>query len=318
MTSREIVWRTAKFENPERLGYEMPDEYGNDFCYILMEGYPDRLLSRGVDDWGAVWDNLGDTRLGEVKEFPLSSWKNFDKLLIPDMDDPSRYANLETARAEAGTRFLITFGCSVYTRICFLRGLENTWMDIYDEPEKLKKLISIMVDINLKSIKQYARYGYDGYFLLDDWGLQNSLMISPEKWREFFKPAYKCIYDAVHEAGMLNFLHSCGYIIDILDDLIEIGLDVIQMDQQMNMGLQNLGNRFAGRLCFFNPVDIQAVMPKNNLREIKDYTIEMVDALKRNNAGFMLRWYSDYKGAGHSKEAIDSMCKEFLKLCNNY
>ncbi len=313
MTSREIVYRTVTFQKPERLGWEMPEEFGNDFYYRTMQGYTDQFLSRGIDAWGSVWNNLGQSNLGEVVEFPLKTWADLDKITVPDMDDLSRYANLKTARREAGDKFLIAFGNSIYTRICFLRGLENTWTDIYEEPENLKKLIDLMVTMNLKAIPRYAENGYDGYFLLDDWGLQNTLMISPEKWREFFKPAYKEVFDAVHRAGMLVFLHSCGYILDILGDLIEIGLDVIQMDQQTNMGLENLA-AYAGKICFFNPVDIQAVMPKNDLDEIRSYCRKMVGLLSRDRAGFMLRWYSDYRAAGHQPEGIRAMCEEFMKI----
>jgi hypothetical protein len=113
---------------------------------------------------------------------------------------------------------------------------------------------------------------------------------------------------------MFTFLHSCGYIVDILDDLIEIGLDVIQMDQQENMGLDLLGERFGGRITFYSPVDIQYTMVRGSLDDIRAYARRMVETLGRPDGGFIPKWYGDPRGAGHSREAIDAMCEEFLRL----
>jgi uroporphyrinogen-III decarboxylase len=171
--------------------------------------------------------------------------------------------------------------------------------------------------MNLVALDRYAAAGVDGYIFCDDWGLQNRLMISPAKWREIWKPAYARIYATAHEKGMLTFLHSCGYIVEILDDLIEVGLDVIHMDQQQNMGLELLGERFGGRITFYAPVDIQNMMCRGSLDEIRAYCRRMVELLGRPEGGFIASWYSDPKGAGHSQEAIDAMCEEFMKISDS-
>ena len=317
MTAKENIIRTIKFQDPERVALNLPDPYGNDFSWIGMNPSVDgRPSGKGVntDEWGAVWENIGVCNLGEVKESPLKDWKDFDKLKIPDVDAEFRWETLEKQVADADkSKFMLCGGVSLYERIHFIRGLENTWSDIYLEPGNLRKLIDILVEMNLSALKHYAAAGACGLMFCDDWGLQNSLMISPGKWREFWKPAYARVYKAAHDAGMLTFLHSCGYITEILDDLIEAGLDVIQMDQQMNMGLDNL-HSYAGRITFWCPVDIQAVMPNGTKEEIEKYCHAMFEKLATPHGGFIAQWYGDPKGAGHTQEAIDLMCKEFLTL----
>ena len=118
----------------------------------------------------------------------------------------------------------------------------------------------------------------------------------------------------MHEKGMYMVLHSCGYIVDILGDLIEIGLDAVHMDQQENMGLENLGKRFAGKLNFFAPVDIQHTMLSENLEDIRAYCREMAKQFLTAKGGFIPRWYTDPEGVGHRRENIDAMCEEFLKI----
>jgi len=314
MTGREIVRRAVRFECPERIPLELPEPYGNDLAHVGLTPSPDARPSKGVDEWGAVWENIGVSTLGEVKDPPLKDWRDFDRLHVPDIREPRRFSQLEGARERAGEKFLMAGGLSLYERVHFIRGLENTWADIYEAPQQLGRLIDVMVDMNLVAIERYAQAGADGYMFCDDWGLQNRLMISPDSWRQIWKPRYARVYRAAHEAGLLTFLHSCGHIVDILDDLIDIGLDVIQMDQQENMGLELLGKRFGGRITFYCPVDIQATMARGTLDEIRAYARKMVATLGRPEGGFIAKWYSDPKGAGHRQEAIDAMCDEFVRL----
>jgi uroporphyrinogen decarboxylase len=314
MKSRELVSRTIRFEGADRLPYDLPEEYGTDFASVGMSPSPDARPPHGTDEWGAVWENIGVCQLGQVKDYPLKDWADLGALRVPDIRDPTRWESLASARERAGDRFLLANGISIYERVHFIRGLENTWTDIYDAPQQLGRLIDLLVEMNLYAIERYAEAGADGYIFCDDWGLQGALMVSPDAWREIWKPRYARIYRAAHDAGLLTFLHSCGYIVDILDDLIEAGLDVIHMDQQENMGLELLGGRFGGRITFFAPVDIQHTMVYGTLDEIRAYCRDMVRLLGRPVGGFIPRWYSDPAGAGHRQEAIDAMCTEFLRL----
>ncbi|MGC9347480.1 MAG: uroporphyrinogen decarboxylase family protein [Anaerolineae bacterium] len=314
MTPREIVIRTIRFEGAERIPYDLPEPYGTDFAHVGMTPSPDARPKQGVDEWGSVWKNIGVSNLGEVKDFPLKDWRQWDELSIPDIREERRWSDLEGARERAGDKYLIGGGISLYERTHFIRGLENVWADIHLAPEKLGWLIDVLVDMNLYAIERYVEAGVDGYMFCDDWGLQNRLMISPESWRKIWKPRYARVYGAAHDAGLQTLLHSCGDITSILDDLIEIGLDVVQMDQQENMGLERLGREFGGRITFWCPVDIQQTMVRGSLDEIRAYARRMVSLLGRPEGGFMAQWYADPAGAGHRQEAIEAMCEEFVRL----
>jgi hypothetical protein len=314
MTGREVVLRTVRFQGAERLAFDFPEKYGSDFARVGMDPSPDARPPNQRDEWGVLWENIKISSFGEVKDFPLKDWNDFEKLNIPDVSDPRRWKVLDGARDRAGDKFLIAMGISLYERVNFIRGLENTWTDIYQAPHDLGRLIDILVDMNLYAIERYAKAGADGYMFYDDWGLQDRLMISPDSWREIWKPRYARVYEAAHKAGLLTFLHSCGNIVDILDDFIEIGLDIIQMDQQENMGLRLLGERFGGRITFWCPVDIQNTMVQGTLDDIRQYCQRLVEVLGRPQGGFIAKWYPDPVGAGHRQEAIDAMCDEFLKL----
>ncbi len=314
MTPREVLKKTILFQGPDRLAKNFPGDYGDDFFWCGMSPSPDARQQNGTDEWGCVWSNIGVCQLGEVQEFPIKNWDDLKKMKIPDIKDPKRWESVKGARERAGDKFLLTFGISLYERVHFLRGLENTWCDIHENPDELGRLIDILVDMNLYAIKKFAEEKADGFMFCDDWGLQERLMIHPDSWREIWKPRYAKVYKAAHDAGMVTLLHSCGFISDIIEDLIEAGLDVIQLDQQENMGLDTLGKRFGGRITFWCPVDIQTVMCRGSEKQIRDYCRRLVETLGRKEGGFIPKWYGDPKGAGHTQQAIDAMCSEFLKL----
>jgi uroporphyrinogen decarboxylase len=234
-TSREIVIDTIKFNNPERFPFDLSEKYGSDFYYINMQPSVDDRHDKGIDEWGCKWDNIGVCSLGEVKEFPIKEWSNFNKMQIPDITLSDRWKNIENAKNKANGKFIMGFGISLFERIHFLRGLQNTWLDIYDSPKELSKILDILTDMNIYAIKKYAAAGADGYMFCDDWGFQDKLMISPEKWREIWKPRYKKVYDTAHKYGLYTFLHSCGYILEILDDLAEVGLDAGLLHEPKNV-----------------------------------------------------------------------------------
>jgi hypothetical protein len=318
MTPREIVRQTVSFQNPPRLPWDLPPAYGSDIAQTGMSPSPDDRPMHGTarDEWGVLWENIGVCNLGEAKEHPLASWDDMASLDVPDIHDPKRWSLLETAREQAGEKYLIGYGVSLYERVHFLRGLENTWIDIHENPEELGRLIDILVEMNLVAIERFAAAGVDAIMWPDDWGLQDRLMIAPDAWRAIWKPRYTRVYEAAHAAGMQTFLHSCGNIVSILDDLIEAGLDVIQMDQQENMGVEDLGQRFGGRITFFCPVDIQNTMARGKADEIRDYAARLVRHLARPEGGFIAKWYPDPVGAGHTNEAIAAMSEAFVEACS--
>lgn len=313
MTSRERVIAAIEMRKPDRMPRSFPAPWESDIAGTGPRPSPDGRASNGVDEWGCIWQNIGVGNLGEVKVHPLTSWDQFPEFDIPDVRDPRRWQTIGSDREKAGDRFLYGSGVSLYERVHFLRGLENAWLDIYDAPDKLGALIDLLADMNIAILDEYERYGVDALFLCDDWGLQNRLMIRPESWYAIWQPRYARVFEAAHARGIKTFLHSCGYILDILPGLIDAGLDVAQLDQQMNMGLDALG-RFRGRVTFYCPVDIQAVMPTGNIPEIRRYCRRMAECLATPEGGFIADYYGDPAAVGHSREAIEAMCDEFATI----
>ena len=139
----------------------------------------------------------------------------------------------------------------------------------------------------------------------DDWGTERSSWISPAKWREVFKPRYKRIIDTAHSLNMHYFFHSCGYILKIIPDLIEIGVDVLQLDQPELLGINRLGKIFGGKICFFCPVDIQKSLQMKNSERIREIAKQMIKELGGFNGGFMAKEYPQLEAVNISQEKVE-------------
>ena len=141
------------------------------------------------------------------------------------MGDFSRV--IETIRTNPGRKYLMADGDTLFQRMFYLRGFENLMVDLAERCAEAAVLRDRIVEFMLKRIEIWLGYGVDGLFFRDDWGTQQELMIRPALWREFFKPSYRRLFDAVHAGGKHVFFHSDGVIDAIIPDLIEIGVDAM-------------------------------------------------------------------------------------------
>jgi len=320
MTGRELVRRAVLFQSPDRVPRDLPEPWGSDFLHVGADNDPSWKPSvEGEDEWGCVWQKDPDGRtMGQVRVHPLSDYSLLDSYRFPNYDLPVRYERAKKAiESNVEEKFVLAgVPLSFIHRLEYLRGHVEAWTDPYEHPRELERLLDRLADVAIDSIRHFAEIGADGIISCDDWGLQDRPMISPELFREFFKPRYARVYGVARELGMLTFLHSCGHISELLDDLIDAGLQVIQMDQQENMGLEELSRRFGGRLCFWCPVDIQQTMVKGTIEDVRSYAKKLIDSFGRFNGGFIAKWYPSPEAVNHSWDKIEAMSKAFVEYGN--
>jgi len=316
MTSRERVEQALRFERPDRIPLSLPPPYPNDIleCWLARPTVDPRQ-GPARDEWGSLWASVSVGSFGEVIEPAIPDWDDHPHFTVPPVNSAERYApSAKAIEADHGERYVVGIvPVSLFAQVHHIRGLNNVLADFHLNPDRLAGLVDTMVELSLESIDVYHRIGANAVMFYDDWGLQDRLMISPRLWRDFYKPRYTLVWGHAHACGMTNWMHSCGKIDDVLDDMIEAGLDVIQMDQQMNMGLEQLGARFGGRLTFWCPVDIQAVMPRNDAAEIEQYVQRMIRALGGRGGGFIGKFYPSPFAAGHDEAMVKVMCEAFLR-----
>lgn len=305
MTPRETVKRTLEFDSPPRIPRQMwvlpwANIHHRDDVLDIQRRFPDDIISspafyvddlpvtgdrhaRGtyVDEWGCVFENIQDGVIGEVKEPILADWSR-----LPDLRTPVERLGVDADKVNAFCRrtdkFVIAGVCPrPFERLQFLRGTVDLLCDLMDRPPELFTLLERLHSFYLDELAAWARTEVDALFFMDDWGGQKSMMISPALWRELLKPLYKAYIDLAHDSGKYLFVHSDGYILDIMPDLIELGLDAIN-SQIFCMDLAELSSCCAGRITFWGELDRQQLLPHGSRDEIIQAARLMEDHLHRD------------------------------------
>jgi len=305
VNSRERVIRTLRFQETDRIPrnlWILPSaflQHGQALVELLRR-YPIDINPRElavpelgpewrkgtyVDEWGSVWMNLDDGIVGEVKQPAVADWSALDRLKPPPIADDFA-APAEATLRRRPDAFVTLVGGQIFERLQYLRGTETLYMDLMDQPGEFLRLCEIVMDHLHRRVERCLRSPCHGVQFADDWGAQRSLLIAPDLWRAFFKPRYTELFERVHAAGKFVFMHSDGYIIDIIEDLIEIGVDALN-SQVWIMGPGALGERFSGRITFWGELNRQKTLPHGTPADVRAAIEEMKRHLAAPDGGLI-------------------------------
>lgn len=235
--------------------YFIPSINDCDVCYpSVLEEYPTQL-GTFKDGWGVIWQ-FYEGQAGPIqdKKDPIvleevTEWKETVK--FPDVEayDWAAGAAKDTDTWDRVNRISnVVLVNGLWERFYSLSGFENGLCNILVDPEASFELLSTIADHKIKYIKKIAEYYKpDKIQFHDDYGTERSLIMSVEDWRELIKPNLKKIVDACHELGILYEHYTGGYIVPILDDFIELGIDACNPVQYVN-GPETLMEQYGDRL----------------------------------------------------------------------
>ena len=319
MSSYEVVRRAIEFERPDRLPVRF-DALGLSDVHRVgwnQIGTGDQGLRETVDEWGCTWVRSEVGNMGQVKGHPLADWSALANFRWLDPDAPGFYAGMEERFAGSNDKYVCTdIFMLLFERMQALHGFESTLTDLYMERERIGMLADRIVEFNLGIIENVAcRFPgrIHGFGFTDDWGTQQNTFISLKLWEEFFKPRYKRIIDAAHAQGWHVWMHSCGKINAIIGSLIEIGLDVINLQQPRALGIEEIGRQFCGRICFESLCDIQHTLPFKGAEDIRDEALLLLEKWATPNGGFILSDYGDGQAIGVELNKKRIMLDSFLE-----
>jgi uroporphyrinogen-III decarboxylase len=211
-------------------------------------------------------------------DHPLKDWSDLAAYRCPavDMSVEAR-AKLRKDFDDQEKAGYIRWGGAgnLFERMQYLRGVQEFFMDVALYPEEVCRLADKIVDDYLiPNIEKAVEAKADVIMFIDDWGTQSALLINPKSFREIFKPRYKKMFELARQGGALVWLHSDGMILEIIPDLIEIGLDVIN-PQGNCIDLQEMRRITQGKLHIHMDTDRQGRLPFGTPQEIDDYVKEL-------------------------------------------
>ncbi len=221
------------------------------------------------DVFGVTWDRSVDKDIGIVKGQVLGQ-PTLEGYAFPDPRDPRFFADIPARLARYCDRFRVfQIGFSLYERAWTLRGLEDLLTDFLDNPGFVQDLLREIADYNLAQVQEALKYDIDAVYFGDDWGQQRGLQMGPRLWRKFIYPELKRMYADVRAAGKYVFIHSCGDVDELFDDLIEIGANCFNPFQPEVMDVAGLMGRFRGKLTFHGGLSTQRTLPYGSVADVR-------------------------------------------------
>jgi uroporphyrinogen decarboxylase len=332
MQSHEIVRRAIEFDTPPRLPFFLGGSWSDRLSRVI-QGFPNDVcdcweMDRGEagwffdnpvqDDWGCLWRRTEVDNMGQVVSHPLEDWGKLAAYQPPDPRNPFYFARIEDGIRDAGDRYVVlTSHFTLFERLHMLHGFARTLEDFYLEPEKIQRLLDMILEYKLQHMDEAARRFGDrvhGVLLTDDWGTQQNTIVSAEILKEFFLDRYRDLFEAIHAHGWHVMLHSCGRINKFVPFFIDAGVDVLNMQQPRAYGIQELGRSFAGKVCFLTTVDIQATLPGGDAEAVRAEARELVEHWSTPEGGFIVFNYGDSEGIGSSDDIAEVMFQTFYDL----
>ena len=182
-------------------------------------------------------------------------------------------------------------------------------MDLSEEEPDTLELLQRLGEFNLAQIRHFLKADVDMVRIPEDLGMQTGPMISPDMFRRFIKPIYQKMLQPVREAGKIIHMHSDGDIRVLVDDIIDGGVDVINLQDRVN-GVEWIGSKFRGKTCVDLDIDRQKITPFGTPDEIDAYIRHCIETVGCKAGGLMMI-YGLYPGVPleNVKALMDAMTR---------
>lgn len=237
MTSKELVIKTMKGENPGRtpvygwvlfeLEKQITKEFGSVANFEDKYEFDMAHIFGGPDPFKKCIKPLCEQGIEITPEVLLDV--EFD-----DIDSERDYEDVKASLAHhrQRDRFCYMQTPGIFEALNGVFGIENHLLYLALYPDELMEVYQKMADWNIKNAHHLIDLGVDGIHVSDDWGSQKSLMFSPAMLKEMIIPHHKRIVSECKKRGVLTSLHSDGCIVPALDSIVEVGYDFIHPWQE--------------------------------------------------------------------------------------
>lgn len=266
----------------------LPKDIDTDFDFLGSSPEKANLNSNKIykDEFGVGYESA---RGGTSPRFhPLGETPSLKSFKLPNPLTEKRFEKIQEQIDSNKDRFILAVKyCGLFERAWFLRGMENLFIDFFDNPNFVNDLLNQLLEFNLAIVRELIHFKVDGIMLGDDWGTQASLIMSPELWRLFIKPKVAKLYAEIKAAGLPVFIHSCGNITDIIPDLIEIGVEVINPVQVEAIDSEEIKRKYGSKISLFGGVSTQKTFPYGTPEDVKKEVKQRIKILGKGG-GYIL------------------------------
>lgn len=208
--------------------------------------------------------------LNEILDYPYPT--------VPE----NELANLSQKVKELRSKGLASFAfmqMTVWEASWYLRSMEELMIDMMMQDEKATALLDLITQFAVSKATTYAKAGVEILSLGDDIGTQNSIMIDVELWEIWLKPRLTKVIQAAKQVNsdILIFYHSCGHVTPFIDQLIEIGVDILNPIQPECMSFDEVHDLYGDRLSFWGTLGTQDLLPFGTKEQVMETTLSRLN-----------------------------------------
>jgi uroporphyrinogen decarboxylase len=247
----------------------------NGFCGI--EEIPHALNEIYTDEWGVTYQKNGWPIIAQVNT-PVKCREDWQKYTMPEADTSFRLKILNDVIAANDTGLAVAAGLlGPFTMMSwYLMDFETLSMSLFMEPDLVHEMTDAFVVWALECAKiAYKTGGVDAFHISDDWGGTGGLLISPDQFREFFIVPFKKLVEGLKSFGVPVIMHNDGNLWEILDDLVDTGIDAYHpVEKAASMDLALIKQKYPGRICPIGNVNNKTTMVTGSPEDVIKETLE--------------------------------------------
>jgi uroporphyrinogen decarboxylase len=242
-----------------------------------MKYYPGTTFNPGTEIKcdGVAWEPHPGTMHIKQMHHPMknfSSVEEFQAYPYPELRDDC-VQRLTAEVKELHDRGLAAMGGpgSLWEDAWYMRGMEELMIDMLTGDEKAAYHLDKIAELVTERYVAMAKAGVDFIHLGDDIGMQHTIMMSEELYREWIKPRFAKIIKAAKtiKPDLLISFHSCGYIEPFIPDLVEIGVDILNPVQPECMSFEKIHAEYSSVLSFWGTIGTQTTMPFGTPEDVR-------------------------------------------------
>ena len=233
--------------------------------------------NRTRNEWGVVTEKTGEEH-GFPIEGPIHSLDDLRSYEPPDPHAPGRYDSLERIVREYKGKLAVGVHLNdVFSIPRYLAGFEGVLMAFVEEPDLVRGLVELSVEVNIEMAGECARRGADFIFTGDDYAAAERPFMSPKAFREFLYPGLKRVVAGFHEAGLPIIKHTDGRIGPLLEMILDSGIDCLDpIDPIAGLDIGQMKRDHGDRIALKGNVDCAHTLTFGSVQQVVEETKSVI------------------------------------------
>ena len=268
--------------------YVAPPMDAHDYIEICQRIGQDAV---GMEALWAPLKRLGeDGKLHIVTDGSIHTREQLDTLVPHSREldiEPKRRYLRQYLDACKGTKIGTTImTCApIMTPYQFIVGFEEFMMKLYTDPEFIAKVVELCMDYYLDIVRMACEEGVSFIYIADDIGQKGGLIMGPEMSRQWAIPCYRRIVEECARHKVPVAMHSCGNAVEIIPDLIEIGVVMYNpIEPTSGADIYEVHRKYGDKICFSGNIDIAGVFAFGSPEDVMEDVRGHIEALGQNGA----------------------------------